>query len=144
MHRFQENTFLASVISLHHAAQPAKGGCGVLIQFFFVRAAGQIAPERDVLADLPAHADERLHDDVAGVADVMQRLSDGVPVKAGIRAGAAAVRLADVKMAEQLAAAADGVGERVLFNVHMERVQHDLDVGPVDRADIVDALLRGG
>ena len=25
----------------------------------------------------------------------------------------------------------------------MERVQHDLDVGPVDRADIVDALLRG-
>ena len=46
-------------------------------------------------------------------------------------------------MAQQRAALADGVRQGILFNVHVEGVQHDLDVGTVHRPDIGEALVRG-
>ena len=48
-----------------------------------------------------------------------------------------------MEMAEQRAGGADRFAEAVLLDVHMERIEHDLDVGLADLSNEGDPLVRG-
>ena len=108
----------------------------------FVRVVAQIAPDSDVAADLAAHLDERLHDDRARISDLAQRCADFMPGQSAF-AGNAAIVLAGVEMAEQWSSGPDRLAETVLLDVHMERIEHNLDVRLADLPDERDPLFGG-
>ena len=108
----------------------------------FVRVVAQIAPNPDVGADLAAHLDERLHDNGARVSDFAQRRPDFVPGQSAF-AGNAPIVLAGMEMAEQRARGEDRLAETILLDVHMERIEHDLDVWLVDLPNEGDPLFGG-
>ena len=91
---------------------------------------------------MSAHLDERLHDDRAAITDLAQRRPDFVPGQPAL-AGNAAIVLAGVEMAEQRARCPDRLAEAVLLDVHMERIEHDLDVRLADLPDEGDPLFGG-
>jgi hypothetical protein len=58
-------------------------------------------------------------------------------------AGNAAIVFAGVEMAEQRASCADRLAETILLDVHMERIEHNLDVPLADLPDERNALFGG-
>ena len=131
---------------VQHSAEHVSGKRQSLSRGFvhlgFVGVVAEIAPNLDVAADASAHLDERLHDHRAAVTDLAQRRPDFVPRQPTF-AGNAAIVLASMEMAEQRAGGADRFAEAVLLDVHMERVEHHLDVGLADLANEGDPFLGG-
>jgi hypothetical protein len=113
-----------------------------LVHLGFVCVFAEIAPDSDVGTDLAAHLDEWLHDDRAAVSDLAQRTPDLVPGKPAL-AGNAPIVLTGMEMTKQRARGADRLAEAVLLDVHMERIEHDLDVGLADLLDEGDPFFRG-
>ena len=125
----------------HESRERQSLSCG-FVHLGFVRVVAQIAPNPDVVADLAAHLDERLHDDRAGISNLAQRRSDFVPGQPAFPRNAAVV-LAGMEMTEQGACGSDRLAETILLDVHMERIEHNLDVGLADLPDECHSLFRG-
>ena len=113
-----------------------------LVHLGFVRVVAEITPDPDVAADLAAHLDEGLHDDRAAITDLAQRRSNFVPGQPAL-AGNAAIVLAGVEMAEQRARCPDRLAETILLDVHMERIEHNLNVRLADLPDERHSLFGG-
>src|SRR4029077_3066391 len=74
--------------------------------------------------------------------DLAQRGPDFVPGQLAF-AGNAPIVFAGMEMAEKGPSGADRLAEAVLLDVHMERIEHDLDVGLADLSDEGDSLFGG-
>ena len=101
------------VVLAHDLAQVCNGSGCVLIKLRFSGTLRQIAPDGNILADLTAHGDERLHDHIAVITYFLQHLADFLPVKTTAGAGAAAIGLTHVEVAQQGTGLADGLNNGI-------------------------------
>ena len=76
------------------------------------------------------------------IADLAQGRPDFMPGQPALARNAAIV-LAGVEMAEQRTGGSDRLAETVFLDVHMKRVEHDLDVGLAHFANEGNALFGG-
>src|ERR1700722_1116536 len=128
--------------STEHESRERQSLSRGFVHLGFVGVVAQIAPDSDVGADLAAHLDERLHDDRARISDVAQRCADFVPRQSAFARNAPIV-FAGMEMAEQGSSGVNRLAETVLFDVHMERIEHNLDVRLADLPHEHDPLFGG-
>ena len=83
---------------------------------------------------------ERLDHDRPVELDRLQRVGDLVPRHVA-RPGRAAVVLAGVEVGQPAAGGADRVADRLLLEVHVERVEQDAEARAVDPVDDLDRLV---
>src|SRR5437588_8007201 len=99
-------------------------------------------PDRGRAGDDLYVGSERFDHDVALVLDRLESRSDRLPVDV-IVAGRAAVAAAGVEMAEQFARLADGRPLEFFLDVHVERVEVQLERVGTDVLDELEALVAG-
>src|SRR5207244_7936329 len=99
-------------------------------------------PDRGRAGDDLHVGGERFDHDVAVVLDRLERRSDRLPVDV-IVAGRAAVAAAGVEMAEQFARLADRGPLEFLLDIHVERIEVQLERLGTDVLDELEALVAG-
>src|SRR5947209_1568975 len=117
--------------------QERDGGCQPIV-FALVR----WAPLRERDAEAIVVATERFERDRALVADFVQRAADSDPVGSA-SAKEAAVIFIRLEMNRARTGQTDGFGDRRLFHMHMERIEHQPDGRMVDRVEQLERLEGG-
>jgi hypothetical protein len=87
-------------LSSEHVSRERQRLSRGVVHLGFVGVVAEIAPNANVVADLPAHLDEGLHDDRAVITNLSQRTSDFAPGQPAFARNAPIV-LSGMKMAEQ-------------------------------------------
>src|SRR5450759_2856090 len=123
--------------------QPGADKVERFMRFFIqINTHAQVSEDPDITTNLPTGHEEWLHNDVALITDLINCLNQIIPWNMTV-AWWTPVVLTDVQVAKVRTCFLHSLSNMVFFDVHVEGIQHDLDIRAIYLFNIIQRLIAG-